>query len=206
MTDTSSSTTTRTRPGLLDTTTCLTGPRLRENLSTVSSQSSATENTLQSSSSHPTLMVSTGSRKEPSLTSRTRDSADHAGPSPPPVPSRVLTSLPLENSFLSLKNSSLSVTTVSSRTWDAMEVLWTRLSNGPNQTQSHSKMPTHTPPALAPEEAARPTSPPTERSPFPPTPMSLRMTLPSSRPLSINSQFPLLLRPTRPPSRCTPVV
>merc|ERR1712073_111997 len=83
---------------------------------------------------------------------------------------------------------------------------WTRLSNGPNPTPSHLRMPTHTPPAPEPGGAARLTSPPTERSPFPPTPISPRTTQPSSRPLSINSQSLLPLRPTRAPSRCTPVV
>merc|ERR1712032_255 len=74
---------------------------------------------------------------------RTRDSAAHAGLSPPLVPLKDLFSSPPVLSNPSPSNSSL---TALSRTTVATVVLWTMLSSTSSPTHSCLRMPTHTPP------------------------------------------------------------
>merc|ERR1712127_900498 len=87
------------------------------------------------------LTPSTGSPRVPSPQSRTKDNAVHAGLSPPPVPSRVLNSLPLELSNPSPSNNSSTATKL---TKVATVVSWTTLSNTSRNPHSCSRLTIHT--------------------------------------------------------------
>merc|ERR1712079_297565 len=90
----------------------------------------------------PTSALSTGSPLEVSPESRTRDSADHAGPSPPLVLLRVPTSSRVEPSSPSLSNSS-SIATILAL-MDATVAPWPVPSFGTSPTRLISSLTTHT--------------------------------------------------------------
>merc|ERR1712032_854849 len=125
-------------------------------------------------------MMSTGEPRVPSPQLRTRDNADHAGLSPPPVPLRELCSFPLDNSNLTLSNNSL---TAPSRTTVATEVSWTTPSNTLRLPHSCSRLTTHT----REETDTAPTLPPRvlvrsrDSRMSPETPLVLNSELPSPR-------------------------
>merc|ERR1712032_672962 len=103
-------------------TSCPPGPRKRERDSTATRP--PTESRPQSCSTSPTwAMERTGLTTVPSPRSRTKDSADHAGHSPPLAPWRVPISSPQETSSPSPSNSSLTAT--ASTTTAATVVSWT---------------------------------------------------------------------------------
>merc|ERR1711990_87418 len=112
------------------------------------------------SSRRPTPTPSTGLRLVPSPVLRIRVSAVPAGLSPPLVPSRVPTSLPLESFFPSLSSSSLIAPTSDTdmATWAAMVVSRLMPITTTTPTLLSLSQPTHTPPVLAKLEAASATS------------------------------------------------
>merc|ERR1711920_1076727 len=88
------------------------------------------------------LTLSTGSPRVPSLQSRTRDHADHAGPSPQLVLSKVLTSLPLASSFPSLSRNLSTATTTAPRA--ATVAPWRVPSTGGRPTRPILRVTTNT--------------------------------------------------------------
>merc|ERR1712083_823756 len=136
----------------------------------------------------PRLLVlhqkSTGLLLVPSPESRTKDLADHAGPSPPLEPWKVPTRSPLEPSSPSPSKSSSTATTTAQMA--ATVDPWKVLSNGTRPTRPSSS------PTMATLQRTAPAwSPPTPESS---TPRATRPSLPT----------PLML--TRWPSNTTPVV
>merc|ERR1712216_363678 len=111
-----------------------------------------TPNRNQSFSSQPTPTPSTGSPPVPSPQSRTRDSADHAGPSPPLELSRVPTRLPLELSSPSPSSRSSTAPTSATDTHpsDAMEETSLLPSSTSSLTRLSSSPSTSTPPRTEP--------------------------------------------------------
>merc|ERR1719313_752554 len=152
-------------------------------------------------STPPTLPpASTGSPRVPSLESRTRVNADHAGLSPPPVPSRDPCSSPPEPSSPTLSSSS---SIAPSKTAAAMVVSWTTPSSTLSPTHSCLSPSTHT---RADRELASSFRPKVRVSSSPSrmsaeTPRVISSELPSAR-----VQSPLPSRPTSSPSRATLVV
>merc|ERR1712242_36582 len=147
------STPSQVTPSPLDTTTCPTGPQWRE------SNSSDTENgppkRMPSLRTTPQMQPpSTGLMPVLSPLSRTRDSADHAGPSPPLVLLKVLTKSRTVPSDPSPSSSSLIATT--SAPLDATVDPWLVPSTGTNPTWLCSRLTTDTLPS--PEPATRPTT------------------------------------------------
>merc|ERR1712210_225666 len=102
-------------------------------------------------SRRPTLTLSIGLRKAPSPPSRTRASAVHAGPSPPPALSRVLTSSRPVSSSPSLSSSSLTVLSSSTETWLATVVFKKAPTNTTRMVIRLSSSPS-TPTPLAPAD------------------------------------------------------
>merc|ERR1712113_177399 len=100
------------------------------------------------------LTQSTGLPLVPSPQSRTRRAADHAGPSPPPVPWREPTKLQATNSPHSLSRNSLTVTILAHK--DATVVPWLAPSTGTSPTRPSLNPTTHTP--QRPEHATPPTT------------------------------------------------
>jgi len=147
---------------------------------------------------HPLLTTSIGDPEEQSLASRTREVADHAGPSPPLVPSRE--SMPSEDTDSSHSQSNNSSTAPMVRTTvavvDGPTEPWP-MPRRPNWTQ---RLPTHT------EE-------PTELA-EPPQAMSASQALDTSLPaaqtalpeLPTNNQFQFCSKLTRESSNHTEVV
>merc|ERR1739846_308535 len=86
----------------LDTTSSPISPTTRDPNSLVTSHQRPSKN--QSGLRKPTLPPLTGEQRMLSPQSRTRDSADHAGPSHPPEPSKVPTRSPLESFYPSLSS------------------------------------------------------------------------------------------------------
>jgi len=130
---------------------------------------------------------------------RTKDNADHAGPSPPLVLLKVPTSSPLEILFPSPSNNS---SPAPLKTVDAMVDSWTTLSLTPDPTHWSLNPNTHTPlhgeelePAPLPRLLVVSYLPPI-------TLMSKNHPAPSSL-LLPSDQLPLLLKPTRPHSSTT---
>merc|ERR1712151_244737 len=135
--------------------------------------------------------------------SRIKEAVDHAGPSPPPVPLRVLTSLPVATWGATLRCNSLTATTVSPRTWAATVVLWTRLSLMLRRPPSPLRKLTHMLPRRA--NATSPSSRvPPLRSQL--SLMSRRTTQMHSRPSSTRVQSLSLSRLTSWSSRPTNLV
>merc|ERR1711934_232017 len=176
-------------------TSCPPGPRKRERDSTATRP--PTESRPQSCSTSPTwAMERTGLTTVPSPRSRTKDSADHAGHSPPPAPWRVPISSPQETSSPPPSNSSLTAT--ASTTTAATVVSWTTPSSTPRPTHSRLKTATHTLPRERPAitRNLRVLSPPLTTMMLP----TLRL---NSRPPSTSSQSPSPSRPINPASSST---
>merc|ERR1712127_599350 len=119
-------------------------------------------------------MGRTGSPREPSPQSRTRDTVDHAGHSPPLVPLRELTSTSTDLWNLSLSNNLWTALNLSETT-DAEEVSWTTPSNTLSPAR-HSWENLPTPTLARTEEPA--TMMDLEREPSRPTRMSNTTALP----------------------------
>ena len=84
----------------------------------------------------------------PSTQSKTKDNADHAGPSHLSAPLRELTTLPLEPSLNSLSSSSLTAPVSDTETSDAMEVSRREPSLTTSLTAPSPEMLTHTLPRM----------------------------------------------------------
>merc|ERR1712167_365097 len=111
------------------------------------------------------LTPRTGEPRVPSPQLRTRDNADHAGPSPPLVPLRVPCSTSTAHSTPSLSNNWL---TAPRKTTVAMVDSWTMLSCTLRTSHLCSRLTMHT----TPERELANMSPPRVRELFPPTTMS----------------------------------
>merc|ERR1719336_3254657 len=145
------STTTHSTPTPLTTTNSPPGTRERWTASEDGNPSHLAETPpLRTTLQLPTL--STGSPPELSPQSRTRDSADPAGPSPPLVLWRELTSSQTEPFSPSLSSSSLTVTRTDP--WDAAVAPWKVPSSGTRTTWLTSSLTTHT------RELTEPATPP----------------------------------------------
>ena len=147
-----------------------------------------------SGSSQLTRPQLTGEQRVPSPQSRTKDSADPAGPSPPLVPSRVFIRLSLESSNLSLSSKSSIALTLDTDTQasDATVETSPLLSSISKRIRLNWNPSTHTPQRT--ELASTKRALPLQLT-FPNTPKSLLTTLSRWRLPSHNSQslFPLKL-------------
>merc|ERR1711957_493878 len=148
----------------------------------------------------PPRPPSTGEPRVPSTQLRTKLNADHAGLSPPPSPTRVLTSSRLESSSLfPSKNSSPATPTP----WVATVDFNPTLSDTSSPTDKTPSPTTHTAPVTeSPEDATNPSLPETLR--ILDTPTSPESPSPNLRLLLPRPQLPSPSRPTRWSSRCTP--
>merc|ERR1712228_431904 len=141
------STPTQRTPSLLATTSCPPGAQWRE--PDFSDTRNGPPKRMPSLRTTPQLPPpSTGSTPVPSPQSRTRDSADHAGPSPPLVLLKVPTSSRVVPSTPSPSSSSLIATTLAPL--DATVDPWPVPSTGTNPTRPNSRLTTDTPPSPEP--------------------------------------------------------
>merc|ERR1712125_41210 len=183
------STPTQSTPSPLDTTNSPPG------LSTSANRCSVTVTTPQTKklrlrTTPPTPTQLTGLPPELLPQLRTRDNADPAGHSPPPVPSREDISSTVETSFLSPHRNSLIATTSAPR--DAMVVPCLVPSSGGRTTRPNSSLTTPTPPRPVP---VTPLTTPDN------SPMLVACKLPPT--LNLPSWHPLLPHPPPLPSRLT---
>merc|ERR1711997_181140 len=169
----STSTTPPTAHSNLDTTSSPISPTTRDPNSLVTLPQTPPKN--QSGSSQPTPTPLTGSPLEPSPQSRTRDNADHAGPSPPPEPSRVPTRSPLEPFFPSLSSKSSTALTSSTDTQalDAMVETNPLPSNISRPTRPNWNPSTHTLPRTEPAHTRKPLPPPLKSAHTPTSPPTM---------------------------------
>merc|ERR1712083_318355 len=182
----------------LATTSSPTGPTTRETSFSVTSSQELNSRRSHSILSQPTWAPSTGSPRVPSPQSRIRDSADHAGPSPPLEPWKVASKSRPEPSLPSPNRNLSTVTTSALKA--AMEVPWLEPSSGSRTTRLRLSLTTSTPPRPAPATPATtlasstalasPKSPPTPH-PHSWPPSKLDQPQSPSRPTSQSS------RPTR---------
>merc|ERR1719336_3225154 len=162
------STTTHSTPTPLTTTSSPPGTKERWTASEDGNNSTLAE-TPSLRTTHQLLTPSTGSPRELSPQSRTRDSADPAGPSPQLALWRELTSSPTEPFSPSLSSSSSTATRTDP--WDAAVAPWKVPSSGTRTTWLTSNPTTHT------RDSTEPATPPS-------------LVLPTTRPTSTSRLTP----------------